>query len=184
MNTVEAERLKYEKAWSIPEYADHSPGEKIIDLFEEICSPEGTVIDLGAGSGKGALALKKLGLDVTMLDLTFSGLDKRAEKLRKIEGSLWGNWQRTVGWDWGYCTDVMEHIPTEYTMLVLDRIMSNCRSVFFHICLVQDGFGKIVGEPLHLTVRPFEWWKDRLGEFGKVEECRDFMWTGVYHVAR
>lgn len=182
MNTVESERLKYEQAWAIPEYANHSPGEEICELFEEMCSPRGTVIDLGAGSGKGALALDALGLDVTMLDLTFDGC--QTGKFHRIETSLWGKWSRPLGWDWGYCTDVMEHIPVEYTMLVLDRIMANCRSAFFHICLIPDGFGKAIGQPLHLTVMPFEWWRDKLGEFGEVVECRDFMANGVYHIAR
>jgi hypothetical protein len=31
---------------------------------------------------------------------------------------------------------------------------------------------------------PFEWWRDKLGEFGEVVECRDFMANGIYHVAR
>lgn len=181
LGTINGERLKYERIWAVPEYAKHSPGKEICELFEEMCSPSGSVIDLGSGSGKGAIALDQLGLRVTMLDLTFKGLVPEAE-FRKIEASLWGDWSGP--YDWGYCTDVMEHIPIEYTMLVLDRIMSNCRSVFFHICLVPDGFGKVIGQPLHLTVMPFEWWRDKLGEFGKVVECRDLMANGVYHVAR
>ncbi len=182
MNTAEAEREKYEQAWAIPNYAKRSPGEEICELFDEMCSPWGTVIDLGSGSGKGAVALDKLDLDVTMLDLTFAGCGTK--KFKRIEGSLWGDWRQPLGWDWGYCTDVMEHIPVEYTMLVLDRIMSNCRSSFFYICFIPDVFGKFIGQPLHMTVMPFEWWKDRLGEFGKVVECRDLMKHGVYHVAR
>ena len=189
MNTAESERQKYEKAWAIPEYASHSPGAAICELFEEMCSPQigDTVIDLGTGSGKGADALDDLGMFVTMLDLTFKGLVTTRHHPR-IQSPLWGDWKGgglgEDGWYWGYCTDVMEHIPTEYTMLVLDRIMSNCRSAFFHICFVPDAFGKVVGEPLHLTVMPFEWWREKLGEFGEVLECRDLMSNGVYHVAR
>ena len=183
MNLAEAERQKYKKAWAIPEYANHSPGEEISGLFFEMCSPEGTAIDLGAGSGKGSVALDKHGLKVTMLDLTFDGLVEDLP-FRRIRSSLWEDWGRDYGWDWGFCTDVMEHIPPEYTMLVIDRIMSNCRQAFFHICFVSDGFGKVVGQPLHLTVMPFEWWKSHLSEFGTVVECRDLMSNGVYHVAR
>ena len=182
MNVAESERLKYEKAWSIPEYANHSPGAQAVELFAEMCEPYGDVIDLGTGSGKGALALKDIGLDVTMLDLTFDGLVEGTDGIRRIEAPLWGKW--LGAWDWGYCADVMEHIPPEYTMLVLDRIMSHCEQVFFHICFVPDGFGKVVGQPLHLTVMPFEWWKSHLSEFGAVVECRDLMANGVYHVAR
>lgn len=180
MNLAEAERQKYEKAWAIPEYANHSPGEEISGLFFEMCAPRGKIIDLGAGSGKGSVVLDEHGLDVTMLDLTFDGLAFRAQGLKKKQGSLWEQWGGT--YDWGYCTDVMEHIPPEYTMLVIDRIMSNCRQAFFHICFVPDGFGKIVGQPLHLTVMPHEWWRSHLSEFGTVVECRDLMSNGVYHV--
>lgn len=182
VNLAESERLKYEKAWAIPEYADHSPGEEIAELFFEMCSPSGSAIDLGSGSGKGAKALSK-SLEVTMLDLTFDGLVEDLP-FRRIQSSLWADWGKSNEWDWGYCTDVMEHIPPEYTMLVIDRIMASCRQAFFHICLVPDGFGKAIGQPLHLTVMPFEWWRDRLSEFGTMVECRDFLHNGIYHIAR
>lgn len=180
-----AETAKYEKMWAHENYGAHSPGEEIAELFFEMCSPSGSVIDLGAGSGKGSIALDDQGLDVTMLDLTFNGLVDDLP-FRRIRSSLWEDWGKfnRHGWGWGYCTDVMEHIPAEYTMLVIDRIMSNCRQAFFHICLVPDGFGKVIGQPLHLTVMPFEWWKSHLAEFGNIIECRDFMANGVYHVAR
>ena len=194
MNIIESERLKYQKAWAIDGYDHHSPGEEISDLFKEIALPiqDETIIDLGTGSGRGALALAKMGLDVTVLDLTFDGLDKRAEGFRKIEASLWGAWNAEkrgsfhipLNWDYGYCTDVMEHIPPEYVMLTLHKIMLACDKAFFHICLIPDGFGQLVGEPLHLTVMPFEWWRDHLGEIGTVLESRDFMNNGIFYVER
>ena len=48
----------------------------------------------------------------------------------------------------------------------------------------NDGtmFGKEIGEPLHVTVMPFTWWRDRLGEVGEVLDARDLMHGGVFHV--
>lgn len=194
MTTVEAERQKYEKIWANEDYAKHSPGEEIASLFFEIskAAPGETVIDLGTGSGKGALVLDEFGLDVTILDLTFSGLDERAQKFEKVEAPLWGRWNSRTSnghsvpreWDYGYCADVMEHIPPEYVMLTLTRVMVSCERAFFHICFMPDGFGKTIGEPLHLTVMPFEWWKARLGEVGQIVECRDLLSNGVFYVER
>lgn len=187
MKTIDQERAKYEKAWMIREYADHSPGEEIAELFFEIAQPKigENIIDLGTGSGKGAIALHGYGLDVSILDLTFNGLVPKAKALdfERVGSALWADWGIRK-WDYGYCVDVMEHIPMEYVMLTLKQIVTNCEKVFFHICLQRDGFGKLVGQPLHLTVMPFEWWKAKLSDVGKIIECRDFINNGVYYVGR
>jgi hypothetical protein len=88
-------------------------------------------------------------------------------------------------YDYAYCCDVMEHIPTEYVMATLQNIMATCtEGAFFYICLVPDGFGALIGKPLHLTVRPFMWWRDKLAELGEVVDARDLIMNGMYYVKR
>jgi SAM-dependent methyltransferase len=182
-----AETAKYERIWGYEEYAVCSPGEDLVEAFLEIArpAPGASVIELGCGTARAGLALRSAGLAVTLLDLTDAGLDpaarvELADKL--IKAPLWGHWPGD--YDFGYCVDVMEHIPPEYTMLVLDRIMARCRRAFFQICLIQDGFGRLIGEPLHLTVMPFQWWRDRLAEFGTLTEARDLIKNGLFYVER
>jgi len=87
--------------------------------------------------------------------------------------------------DYGFCCDVMEHIPTEFTMLVLYRILSSCKTTWFQIALVPDNCGQLIGETLHLTVRPFTWWLNRFLDLGAhVEDARDLIDSGLYIVRK
>ena len=90
-----------------------------------------------------------------------------------------------MGFDYGFCCDVMEHIPTEYTMLVIDRIMSSCRTAWFQIALVPDQFGVTIGQTLHLSVQPFTWWLDHLrGGIGRVTDARDLCGQALFVVEK
>ena len=66
-----------------------------------------------------------------------------------------------VAAEYGFCTDVMEHIPPDKVDVVLNNILHAAQSVWFSICLIPDDCGVLIGEPLHLSVHPFEWWKKK-----------------------
>ena len=173
---LEKEREKYAKAWSLSDYRKVSPGEKYAGIFDSIAEPGQRVIDLGCGAGAGGKALKKLGHNVTYCDI------ENWNNLKPfVRSSLWALPLGRV-WDWGYCCDVMEHLPCEMVGLAVDRISSIAPRCFFSIGLTEDHFGKVIGEPLHLTVRPYLWWRDYLKEFATVEDARDCHHTGIYIV--
>ncbi len=183
MNTIERETDRYEELMGgVPEYVNHSPGERFADLFMETsgAQPGDTVLDAGCCSGKGGLALKERGLDPTLMDITKVGLVPDAQALKFWQAPLWE--PSTFDWDWVYCTDVMEHIPSEYVMLALTQLLMRARKgAFFSISLIPDGFGIFIGQPLHITVQPYTWWRDRLEELGvTLEDKRDFLGTGIY----
>lgn len=194
MRLLADETETYREAWAIEAYAEHSPGEVHAERFVEMARLDGvttrpsgrpmTMLDAGAGSGKGALALAALGFQVTLLDITDAGLVEAARALPFVEASIWGAIDRAVGrFDYVYCCDVMEHIDESLTMLAIARMLDAAtRGVFLSIALVPDEFGVLVGRPLHLTVRPFTWWRDRLAELGRVVECRDLINAGLYYV--
>jgi 2-polyprenyl-3-methyl-5-hydroxy-6-metoxy-1,4-benzoquinol methylase len=192
MSVAESERGVYESVWrDIDRYGDHSPGVTYVPFLLEMARPEtgATVLDAGCGSGKGALALAEAGLQVTLCDLTPEGLAPEAQELPFTAAILWQPLRhiqpRGVGgrFDFAYCCDVLEHIPTEYTMLVIARLLAEVRAgVFLSIALVPDSFGVFVGQPLHQTVREFTWWRDRIAELGTLVECRDLGTTGLYYV--
>jgi 2-polyprenyl-3-methyl-5-hydroxy-6-metoxy-1,4-benzoquinol methylase len=175
---VESERAKYAELWSdVPDYRIHSPGLENVDRFMKIMqpSPGDTLIDIGCGTGCAGMEFKKHGLNVNWIDITDAGIDTDIPMTRFINATLWSRWDRDKkhGFDYGFCCDVMEHIPTEYTMLVIDRIMSACRVGWFQIALVPDQFGEVIGKPLHLTVRPYGWWLERLRDISNVVDARD-----------
>jgi hypothetical protein len=51
---------------------------------------------------------------------------------------------------YGFCTDVLEHIPTEDVDKVLDNCLSACQNVFFQIATVDDVMGGFDWAPLAL----------------------------------
>ena len=67
---------------------------------------------------------------------------------------------------YGFCADVMEHIPGAEVEPVLVNVLKACRHVFFQIALEDDICGKLVGHSLHLTVKPYAWWLERFNAMG------------------
>jgi SAM-dependent methyltransferase len=185
-SVIERERQLYSDVFTgIDQYADHSPGEQHVSLFLEmarITDPEHfSVLDAGCGSGKGALGLQSAGFQVRMCDITPEGLIDEARDLPFQSTCLWHSLGPRV--DFVYCTDVLEHIPTEFTMLVISRLLEvSRRGVFLSISLMPDVFGYQIGQPLHHTVRPFSWWRDNISAIGQIQECRDLLHTGVFWV--
>lgn len=187
MSVLASERDTYQAIWANDSYAAISPGERYADVFQQMAgATSGTVLDAGTGSGKGALALMVRGFSVDGCDLTPDGLvpdAKRTVAFREV--CLWGDLKRQLGQrDYVYCCDVMEHIPTSFTMLVAQRLIDVAiTGVFFSIALVPDTFGQFVGHPLHKTIQSFVEWRDQLSELGRMVECRDLGQVGLYLVA-
>lgn len=179
----EFEAEKYRRMWQCDAYATHSPGMEWLPVFLDLVKDDrlgrqaGTVLDIGCGDGQAAKALTEKGFRVTLCDLDdFTGTGQ------VVRMPIWELSADLGIHDYGFCCDVMEHVPESYVMLSLDRIMTCCRKVFFTICTEPDQFGVRIGETLHQTVKPFTWWRDRLADVGAVLDARDCLNTGVYFV--
>lgn len=170
------EAARYRKAWEREQYRIVSPGEQNAFLFLGQAKPRAgsDVIDFGCGTGRGAFMLALFGgMKVTMLDFAENCLDKevrealttQADRLSFKVADLTKPLSVTA--TYGYCCDVMEHIPTEDVPTVLRNILLVAQHTFFAISTVPDIEGANVdGHPLHLTVQPMAWWLDRLREAG------------------
>jgi 2-polyprenyl-3-methyl-5-hydroxy-6-metoxy-1,4-benzoquinol methylase len=184
MTIQQRERATYEDIWSVDEYARHSPGAAYVPLFLDMAQTtmRTSVLDAGCGTGKGALALQAAGFTVQLCDLTDAGLLPEARALPFTEVCLWDDLKRVVGFqDWVVCCDVLEHIPTPFTMLVIARLLEVARrGVFLSISLVPDQFGVWVGKPLHQTVQSFTQWQEQVSALATVKEARDLLHTGVF----
>lgn len=190
------ERNKYAEIWSFEEYQKSgSPGLANVDRFMSVLSPQqgSSVIDIGCGAGKSGLEFQKQGLCSWWLDITPAALDPEVDRRRFIEAPMWApKWgDNDIGYrgpyarfDYGFCCDVLEHIPTEYAMLACDRIIRNCDISWLQICNLPDEYGKLIGEPLHLTVKPYAWWLLRLSTLGEVIDARDLCGNSLFVVRR
>ena len=83
--------------------------------------------------------------------------------------------------EYGFCTDVMEHIPPDKVGVVLDNILKAAQRVWFSIALFEDACGKLIGETLHLSVHPFEWWKEQFEKRDCVFHVSRNDWTNYAH---
>ena len=156
----------------------------MLPLFKDmIRARKGTLVDLGCGTGRAGLALSELGFQVTLMDFAGNAIDSQIDgKLPFVDRDLCGWWPPKEHWDWGYCCDVMEHLPPEQVCPVLERITAHCSNVFFTIHFGPDHFGELIGHPLHLTVQPFAWWRGVLKIYGELIEARDLMGMGVFRL--
>jgi len=187
LNLVETEKQKYDEVWTTDDYKDHSPGQAHAENFLKTVEPHAgqSIIDIGCGQGLAGLRFEEHGLRTWYLDLTDSALENAVPRNQFIQSPIWGKWQKKpLGWDYGYCCDVMEHIPPEFVMLSLDRIVSNCRLTWFMVCNKLDSMGEIFGKPLHLTVQPYLWWKERIAMVGTIKDARDLAGVSMFLVSR
>lgn len=186
-----SEQQKYETVWTRPEYRAWAPGEELAEHFLAIAKPQPhqTVIDFGCGTGRGARRIAASGCTVRAFDLADNCLDNEVrgqlgERFTFQKHDL--NEPILFVADFGYCTDVMEHLPPEQVEKVLQNIVTAARRVYFCICTVEDHLGSLIGEQLHLTVKPAEWWRGKLEALGcriyaeKAADKAVFFWVSAY----
>jgi 2-polyprenyl-3-methyl-5-hydroxy-6-metoxy-1,4-benzoquinol methylase len=138
-------------------------------FLENIKPVEGsTLIDVGCGTGRGARVLANAGLKVTGLDFAQNCLDKGVAEsgdFTFIETDL--TRPIHIKAEYGFCTDVMEHISPEDVDKVLENIRGAVKKAFIHIATEPDRLGdRLVGYPLHLTVEKLPWWREKLRKAG------------------
>ena len=162
---AERERNKYERMWNVSAYRNHAPGESLANYaFATMKMRKGDkLIDFGCGTGRPAAQFQRLGASVTGIDHATNCLDQGVN-ITFLQCCLW-NLPPDLLCDYGYCTDVMEHIPPEKVDDVLSEIRRVVRNkVFFQIATFPDGMGKRIGETLHLSVHGPEWWSAKLSK--------------------
>lgn len=176
-NNRPSERELYRQMWEKEEYRRVAPGEACIMEFLSQAKPKpgSTVIDLGCGTGRAGLALSLVGgMKVVLLDFAENCLDDdmkemvaaQPQALSFIEADL--TKKLPVVAEYGFSTDVLEHIPPDDVDAVLNNCLMACKHVFFQIATTEDVSGKLVGHQLHLSVHPYEWWLEKFRERGCV----------------
>lgn len=180
------EAEKYRLMWSHEQYRRVAPGEGAAMHFLGTAKPRfgSTIIDFGAGTGRGALMLAMLGrMKVKMVDFADNCLDDEVRQALTTQSHALSfqvaDLSQTIPLteEYGYCTDVMEHIPPEQVDQVLQNILASAQHVYFQISCTDDSCGVLIGHPLHLSVHEPNWW---LAKFMALK-CQVHFWKDEGH---
>jgi hypothetical protein len=166
-----SEKEKYQLMWQFDAYRNVSPGEHIADFYLNKFKPEGTIIDFGCGTGRAGIKFNAHGINTLLVDFTDNCRDREAATIPFLQWDLTN--KLPVDALNGFCTDVMEHIPTNDVSTVILNIMNSADKVFFQISTIDDVMGAAINEPLHLTVKPYEWWRSKFISSGYHIEWAD-----------
>lgn len=170
--TAQRERAKYQRTWSDPVYrhACHSLSlwHERRDLFP---AEFRTALDIGCGTGRLAAEWLASGIDARAIDIADNCLDPAAAGALGDRFHVGCLWSMMPAWasrfDFGICTDVMEHIPPEHVEETLRHIYHCCDEVLFKIAHTPNQLGDDV---LHLTLQPPSWWVAQMNAIGGYAE--------------
>lgn len=147
-----AEAEKYTTVWAHGEYRTVSPGMlEVNEAFKQMgCQPGESLNDYGSGPARATKWFEMQGLNVLGIDIAPNACET---DVRVIHTPLWDMVDVPVS-DYGFCCDVMEHIPPEKVRIVLAGIKARTRKeAWFRIATRPDVMGpKLIGSPLHLTI--------------------------------
>ncbi len=168
------EALKYGKLWAMEEYRNAVNGEKAAKSFLRIVDPKerATVADFGCGRGRAGLLLSQEGLRVALVDFVKVCLDQDVkdglgDNLKFLKADL--EKRLPLKADFGICFDVLEHIPPDKVDSVIKNLFEVAQRIYLQVSTISDKRGDdLIGEPLHLTVQPAEWWVKKFEDLGCV----------------
>lgn len=168
---MDAERAKYETMWGFDSYRERSPGMRHLSdaMFRLLPEQGATMVDFGCGTGRVARAMQKQGLEVTAVDIAANACEEFSGDF--VQASLTDLPESLGRHQYGFCADVMEHLPTERVAEALANMARHAGKTYFQIANFHCHEGDKIGEHLHLTVKPYQWWKDLLNQYFEVLWC-------------
>lgn len=180
---VLSEADKYTRLWKTETYRQHSPGALLVDLFMEMVQPRGRVIDFGCGTGRAGLEISRRGIEVVLVDFAVNCRDGEAAHLPFIQADL--TKEIPITGDHGYCTDVLEHLSEETLPAAVRNMLAAAPELFCQVSTVHDRLGTLVGQTLHLTVKPADWWNALFLGLGYTVLWRDTLpEAALFHLKR
>lgn len=159
-----AELAKYTQLWGrVPAYRNVCPGESQVEAFVQMFEPHqgDTVLDFGCGTGRAAKALQDRGFGAIGVDFAENCLDPGID-VPFERACLW-RLPRALRADFGFCCDVLEHIPERFVARALRCMSAAVRDgLYLLVDTSPDQFGATIGETLHVTVKPAAWWAEQV----------------------
>lgn len=171
---TQIEQEKYAFIWQGEKYRKRSPGwDGREQAWRELgCQKGESLIDYGCGTGRATAWFKRRGLAVTGVDIAPNALET---DVPFVNASLWKLPDTLEPHDYGFSCDVLEHLPTERVDQSLAAIAQRTRkATWLRIATRKDKNGpKLIGRPLHLTVKSAEWWRQKCEEHFRIVDVTD-----------
>lgn len=183
MSYVDSERAKYEKIYGFPGYGNIGHGLKIAPMMLSRIKGRGTLGDFGCGRGGSFQTYIDAGFIIQPVDHVDALAPQwrgHSKVLPIVVANLWADPLPTV--DYGLCTDVMEHIPEPHVAETIANLaLSVANGCLWSVCHVPDVWGSRIGEKLHMTVRPNDWWRTELERHWRtVEVIKSSRGSSIY----
>lgn len=160
----DTERDKYRRVWTHDVYRKVSPGmiEAEAAFHGLGCKTGDVLYDWGCGEGKATSWFQDQSLVVVGIDIADNAV---STPVPFVEACLW-DVGLPIGANFAFCCDVLEHIPPEKVDATVANIARHTSdAAWFRIATRPDALGpKLIGAPLHLTVRDWQWWADTLSD--------------------
>jgi 2-polyprenyl-3-methyl-5-hydroxy-6-metoxy-1,4-benzoquinol methylase len=160
---------KYTLLWDLPQgYGnnyEHPYWKEIVETLKDnfLRDWKNEILDVGGGDQR----LGKFFPDqkYTSLDIAPNACEPGENAYPHIVADI-REWSDPKAYDWVISIDVMEHIPTIDVPMTISNIYDSTREgAAFLISTRPDRGGKKIGQILHMTVRPPEWWVKEFGKF-------------------
>lgn len=136
---------------------------------------EDRIIDLGCGHGTAREYFPRresyLGVDLSRVQI-------QKNKIKQNDGRDKFNYANLAGhldysdkhFDLGISVDVLEHIPPQFIDMVVKDMCRVCKNLIISISLIPSHYKDHDGGPLHLCLRPREWWVELFKKYTNIED--------------
>lgn len=174
----------YDKVYeTMPDYGKvNHAGPMQAYIVDELHPKPASVLDVGCGRGDFIKFLATKGIAATGVDVSAprpdanGGFEFVNMDVRELQPAL-------AVVDWVTAFDFLEHLPEEELDSILEALMVRARyGMIFSICF-RDSIYRCFDKSLHKTVKPAEWWKEKLSKYGEVEEW-DIQPTCGFYIVR
>jgi SAM-dependent methyltransferase len=137
-----------------PAYRENNWGLDTLPQWIDKLKKPASILEIGCGNGKLCNLLSDMGYDVTGLDLIESNYDRKKYKFIKHDIELGLLPFKDNEFDYCVSFDVLEHLPEKW----IEQFIFDTARVSREIVVTAACYGEA---PLHLTVKPVEWWIEK-----------------------